>query len=433
MKKLLIISPSFPPVNAADMQRVRQSLPYFESMGWKPTVVAVDPSRIEMAQDEVLLKTIPEGSDIQHVNAFPAAITRKFGLGNLGIRSLWYYYKWGKKNLRRNSYDLVYFSTTMFTVIVLGRIWKKKYGIPFVVDMQDPWRNDYYLKFKPSERPKKFWFDYALNKHFEAWTMPHADGLISVAPGYIETLKERYSVLAGIPSLTLTFGASDIDFKVLDSVNIPNRFFSKGENINIVYVGVTPPPMAYTIRALFKSVSDNRNNDGQFKKIRFFFLGTSYAPRHLAVETVMPLAKEYGIKDIVFEEVVRLPYFETLTIIKDADFAIIPGTRDSDYTASKLFPYILAKINILAVFHKNSSVSKIIDSLNAGDYITFTEESVDELSLKITPKLREILNRLPYTPKTNWENFQQYKADFKTREQLNLFGQVVDQQQIKSR
>jgi hypothetical protein len=191
--------------------------------------------------------------------------------------------------------------------------------------------------------------------------------------------------------------------------------------------------MAYTIRALFKSVSDNRDKNEQFKRIRFFFLGTSYAPRNLAVKTVMPLAEEFGIEDIVFEEAVRLPYFETLTVIKDADFAIIPGTRDADYTASKLFPYILAKINILAVFHRNSSVSEIIDSLSAGDYITFTDESVDELSLKITTKLKDILDRLPFYPETNWENFNQYKADFKTREQVNLFGQVLEKQQKVNR
>jgi hypothetical protein len=425
MKKLLIISPHFPPVNAADMQRVRQSLPFFAQNGWSPTVVAVDPGYVEMAQDAVLLKTIPEEIEVHHVGAFPVHLTRKLGLGNLGIRSLWYYYQWGKQHLSRKSFDLVYFSTTVFPVIALGRYWKKRYGIPFAVDIQDPWRNDYYLQFKPGERPSKFWFDYQLNKKMEAYTMPHAGGLISVSPGYIETLKKRYPVLDKIPSLTLTFGAADIDFKVLESVKIPNIYFKKGENINIVYVGVTPPPMAYTIRALFKSVSDNRKNDQLFSRIRFYFLGTSYAPKNLAAKTVMPLAKEFGIEDIVFEEAVRLPYFETLTIIREADFAIIPGTQDTDYTASKLYPYILAQINILAIFHKNSNVSKIMDTLSAGDYITFSDESVEELSLKITPKLKEILNRLPFRPDTNWENFYEYKADFKTREQVKLFEQVL--------
>jgi len=368
--------------------------------------------------------------EVHHVKAFSVKKTRKFGLGNLGLRSLWFYYRWGKQNLKKERFDLVYFSTTTFSVIIMGRIWKKKYGIPFVVDMQDPWRNDYYLKFKPAERPKKFWFDHSLNKILEAYTMPLADGLIAVAPGYIETLRKRYPSLLQVPGLTLTFGVSDIDFKVLESVNIPNRYFKKGDNINVVYVGVTPPPMFYTIRALFKAVGDNRMKQDIFKRIRFYFLGTSYAPRNLAVKTVSPLATEFGIEDMVYEEVVRLPYFETLTIIKEADFAIIPGTQDADYTASKLFPYILAQINILAIFHKNSSVPKIIDSLSAGDYITFSDESVEELSVKITSKLIEILNKLPCHPNTNWDNFYQYKADFKTREQVNLFEQVLAKHQI---
>ena len=66
-----------------------------------------------------------------------------------------------------------------------------------------------------------------------------------------------------------------------------------------------------------------------------------------------------------------------------------------------------------------------MDTLSAGDYITFSDESVEELSLKITPKLKEILNRLPFRPDTNWENFYEYKADFKTREQVKLFEQVL--------
>jgi hypothetical protein len=42
MKKVLIISPNFPPVNGADMHRIRQSLPYVRAWGWQPGVLAVD-------------------------------------------------------------------------------------------------------------------------------------------------------------------------------------------------------------------------------------------------------------------------------------------------------------------------------------------------------------------------------------------------------
>ena len=42
MKKLLIVSPHFPPINAPDMQRIRMSLPYYRKCGWDPVVLTVD-------------------------------------------------------------------------------------------------------------------------------------------------------------------------------------------------------------------------------------------------------------------------------------------------------------------------------------------------------------------------------------------------------
>ena len=70
MKKVLIISPNFPPINAADMHRVRQSLVYFPEMGWEATVVAVEPEFVEMSQDPLLMESLPETSAIKRIRAF---------------------------------------------------------------------------------------------------------------------------------------------------------------------------------------------------------------------------------------------------------------------------------------------------------------------------------------------------------------------------
>ena len=129
MKKILIISPNFPPVNAADMHRVRQSLAYFREMGWQATVVAVEPRFVEMSEDPLLLSTIPENSGVIRIKAFNPKFTRKIGLGSLGYRSLWFYLKTCNKLIRKERFDLVYFSTTAFPVMILGRYWKRKFGI----------------------------------------------------------------------------------------------------------------------------------------------------------------------------------------------------------------------------------------------------------------------------------------------------------------
>ena len=49
-RNVLIISPYFPPVNAADMQRVRMSLSYFKQYGWDAEVVTVDPRYSELVK-----------------------------------------------------------------------------------------------------------------------------------------------------------------------------------------------------------------------------------------------------------------------------------------------------------------------------------------------------------------------------------------------
>ena len=55
VKKVLIVSPHFPPINAPDMQRVRLALPYLRELGWEPTVIAVGPDLVEGGVRDPLL------------------------------------------------------------------------------------------------------------------------------------------------------------------------------------------------------------------------------------------------------------------------------------------------------------------------------------------------------------------------------------------
>ena len=59
-KNLLIISPYFPPVNAADMQRVRMSLPYFADEGWNVEVVMVDENYTDIQIDPLLFEPVKD-------------------------------------------------------------------------------------------------------------------------------------------------------------------------------------------------------------------------------------------------------------------------------------------------------------------------------------------------------------------------------------
>lgn len=135
MSRVLIISPYFPPDNAADMQRVRTSLPYFEKYGWIPEIVCVDGKYTDMSKDPLLLESIPKRIKIHKVKAFSKKNTSKFGLGSLALRSLWFYKSNVNRLLQSEKFDLIYFSTTQFPVCILGNYWKKKFNIPYVIDI----------------------------------------------------------------------------------------------------------------------------------------------------------------------------------------------------------------------------------------------------------------------------------------------------------
>jgi hypothetical protein len=104
----------------------------------------------------------------------------------------------------------------------------------------------------------------------------------------------------------------------------------------------------------------------------------------------------------------------------------VPGSDNPDYTASKLYPYILSRRPVLAVFHRRSSVVDILQKTRAGEAVTF-DESVDvgDLTSQVLGTWASVLEKLPYTPDTDWGAFHPYTAEAMTRRQVKVFSEVV--------
>ena len=54
IRRLLIVSPHFPPLNAPDHQRVRMSLPHYAACGWEPVVLCIARDRQSGVMEEDL-------------------------------------------------------------------------------------------------------------------------------------------------------------------------------------------------------------------------------------------------------------------------------------------------------------------------------------------------------------------------------------------
>ena len=243
IRKVLIVSPHFPPVNAADHQRVRMSLPYFEEFGWEPTVLAVRPECVEAVADSNLEKTIPHNQRVVCTKALPIRWTRRIGLGGLALRSM--SYLWGAGNrlfdnshrLSGRAFDLVFFSTTQFPVMILGPIWRKRFGIPYVTDFQDPWLDDYYETtgtMPPGGRLK-----HGLSRWLARWLEPkvmrHVSEVISVSPAYVETFLSRYPFMHPKP-IHSAYRSERLerDFDILLSLRIDQASLSRKPMANSI-------------------------------------------------------------------------------------------------------------------------------------------------------------------------------------------------------
>lgn len=435
--RVLIISPHFPPTNAPDHQRIRVALPHLADFGWEATVLAVKPEHVPHPQDPLLAKALPSNVSVIAVDAMPSRYTKLVGLGGVGWRCLPQMQAIGDRLLATGQFDLVFFSTTIFPVMRLGRRWWKKFGVPYVLDFQDPWRSDYHRQQSRSQPVKatppggrlKYGMTQLLARYSEPQAMRSVQQIISVSPSYPTVLQARYPWLTPEQFTVLPFGAPDQDFEQLPRLDVKQPIFDPQDGRqHWVYVGRGGADMQQALEILFTGVQSARlTHPKRWENVQLHFVGTSYAPPHLAVKTIEPIAVACGIGDMVTEHTGRIPYFEAQQLLRDSDVIMIMGSDDASYTASKLYSCILAKKPILAVFHQNSSVVDILQTCQAGQVITFDQTTqAATITATVEPILQSIVQR-SQPVSTNWEAFAPYTGQAMTQQLCAVFNRAVNQ------
>ncbi|RZK76848.1 MAG: hypothetical protein EOO85_10290 [Pedobacter sp.] len=398
------------------MQRVRMSLPYFENLGWKAEVVCVDEQYTDLEEESLFSRTIPNNIEIHKVKALPKNITMKFGLGSIAIRSWWYFKLKVDQLLNSNHYDLIYFSTTQYPVCTLGPHWKKKFKIPYIIDLQDPWHTEYYKNKPKAERPKKYWFSYRLNKYLEPIAMKEVSGIISVSQGYINEIKHRYTSLEKVESKVIPFSAEIKDFQIADIVK-DNIFFTDEKKIRILYAGVVGNIMVDSITKLLTAVK--ALPIGSRENIIFYFLGTSYAPKGTGENSVLPIAKSLGLEKFVVEVTDRLSYFNTLKHLRLSDGLLIVGSDDFNYIPSKIYTYILANKPMLSLL-KATSAGNLILAEYPSIHQTYLNDSQEQINSALYDFINKILDK-----KISYNHTIKFTAELMVKQQVAFFNSII--------
>lgn len=368
MRRLILVSPHFPPTNAADHQRVRMALPHLVAAGREVEVIAVRAEDVAAPSDPFLAATLPAGARVFRVAAPIRPWHRMLRLGSLSRRCTSPVRRALEERLAaaraEGAEPLVYFSTTQFGVHGVIPGLKSRHGVPVAMDFQDPWATDYY-RLNPAVRPPggrlKFAVANRLALRDERRVLPHVDGFTVVSPAYQTALVATHPVLAAKPFLALPFAADESDFESLARCDVRQDFFTPGDGrLHWVYVGRGGEDLHTALAGLFTALREARETDPDLRRVRLHFIGTDYAAGARARHTILPLARRLGVDDQVAEHPHRIPYARALRCLADADALVVPGSNDPAYTASKIYPCVLARKPMLTLFHRDSPVNEFL-------------------------------------------------------------------------
>jgi hypothetical protein len=400
LRRVLMVSPHFPPDTSAGTHRVRLLAPHLPATGWEPTVVTVDPSAYEGALDPDLAALVPATVRVVRAPALPADTTRRLGLGDLGIRS-WFGLKQAcDRLLATETFDALFITIYPTYPALLGPILKRRYRLPFVLDYQDPWVGAWGRDVgggvggTPDFKSR---MTRALAARCEPYVVKAADGLTAVSSRTYQDVLQRVPQARPRTCAEIPIGFDAADINHLRSAPRPNTWFPADDGrVHLCYVGTLLPTGFEVLRAFFGGLALLRDRDGaSADRIRLHFFGTSNQRDPKSPERVMPVAREMGVAQFVTEHPPRLDYLDALSVQTHADGLLLLGSIEPHYTASKIFPALLSGRPMIALYHSASTVVQMLAGRESATVMAFGPE---DPSARV-PQVADALARCARAPR----------------------------------
>lgn len=428
-RTVLIIAPDFTPSSYPPALRARFFAQHLREFGWDPIVLTTYPENYEWSVDPENEKLLNPSVEVIRTGAWSLKWTRKLGFGDISMRTLWPHWRALSRICRHRRVDLILVSVPPNWPIALARLAHIRFGIPYILDYNDPILTDYYWKLPRAKRPPKYALVYTLYRFLEPFALRRVDQVIGVDDSYMAGLFKNYEWLQGVKATPVAFGVEPHDFEYVRQYPRRNPLFTPEDGLfHLCYVGRGGPDMVAALRAVFTAV---RNGSEQlpelYRRLRMHFIGTTYAANAAGNYQVLPIAKECGIEDIVEESPGRVQHLDAIQILLDSDALLVLGSESPHYTASKLFPYILAAKPLLAVLHEQSSGVRLLDETGAGKAITFSATRPPlSVAGEIQVELRNLLSApAGEHPPTNWDKFEPYTAHAVTSRLAEVLDRTV--------
>lgn len=423
MKRILIISPHFPPSNLAAVHRSRLFAQHLPNFNWEPIILTVHEDFYEEELDYNLEKLLPANLRIEKVKAFN--IGRHRLVGDIGLRGFLQLYKRAKELITEEKIDFLYIPIPSFYVALLGRWLHKTTGVKYGIDYIDPWVHHFPGSDKIFSR---HWFSTKLAKFLEPIAIKKASIITGVAEGYYKGVQQRNPHLLNSCLFdAMPYGGEKADHEAMQMLNLKPYLFTKKEGkVQLIYAGAMLPKAYKPLEEIFKAIQQNKSI---FDNVELHFIGTGKTPNDPHGYNIKPLAEKYGLwQSVIYEYPKRIPYLDVLIHLEAADGIFILGSTEPHYTPSKVYQGVLSQKPVLAVLHSSSTASSVLKEANIGVSILFNgEEDVSVIKEKFPASFLEFMR---YKDTYKFENanltaFDNYSAKAVTARLVNLLNKAV--------
>jgi hypothetical protein len=429
LRNVIIVAPEFTPSSYPPALRARFFAQNLREFGWNPIVLTTDSDNYAVTPDPENEKLLDPQLEVVRTGALPLKWTRRLGFTDVSLRTLWHHWRALNAICRARKVDLIFISVPPNFPIVLGRLAHARFGIPYILDYNDPIITDHYANLPRNQRPPKWGLVRRLYGILEPFALRRVDQLVGVADSYMAGLFTKYPWLQGTRATAISFGVEPGDFEYVRAHPQKNSIFNPRDGyFHISHIGAGGPQMANVLRAFFRGVQSLRRSDPElFRKVRMHFVGTTYAANAQGQYQIVPYAREFGLDDLVEEQPQRVPHLQAIQLMLDSNALVIVGSEAPHYTASKIFPCMLAGKPLLAVLHEESHAGKLLRELNAGTAVTFgSVRPVTSIHDEISGGMRELLCAPPdWRPTTAWDKFEPYTARAVTARLAEVFDRSV--------
>ena len=344
-KKILFLTPEFPPSKLTGAIRPAKFAKYLSRFGWDVTVLTFD------HQDNTHLDLL---DDLKDVRIEKCGIPKKIIVNDLGISYLFQGYKQAMQLSKNIKPDYILVSMPNFMNSLLAFIIKKRFNIDYILDYRDLWVGDPY----PPRGIKSKIFRY-ISKFIEPLVLKSAYLSYYVSDNMLDDQLKLYPFLKDKKTIVISTGYDTDDIKDI----VP----SSKKNGYISHIGNADSDM--NIDDFISLVKDEEIQEILLeKRLKFLFVGM----------------KNYFMKELIdksishfFEFKEYIPHKEALQLMVDSSGLLILGSNSPQRLNRKVFEYTALNKNIFYLGNTNSPTSKIVKE--SGGVVSSVNKRVDNL------------------------------------------------------